>query len=285
MTLPLSHEETQAVLGALALDALSDVERRAALAHVAACQECTAELSALRDAAASLAFAVPAAVAVGDAERAAATRSRLMARARAGAEPRRTSVGESGELPVTRTTLRVQSRRRNLPASAWAALAAAVAFLAVLAGWVRTRAEMTQLNAELFAVRSENARRMDSLNATLDGLTAPEVRVVDLTATGPRPPSARMFWNTRTSRWTLFAHFLAPPAAGKTYQLWLVTNRNEKISAGTFTPDSIGHAVLQADYALAGGPAALQTIAVTLEPAGGVPQPTGPIIIAGNATR
>ena len=284
MTLPLSHEEAQAVLGALALDALSDTERRAAMAHVAACQECTAELSALRDAAASLAF-VPAAVAVSDTERAAATRSRLMARVAAGSATRRTSVSESAELPITRTTLRVQSKGRYLPASAWAALAAAVAFLAVLGAWARSRTEAAGLLAEVRAIRSENAARRDSLNAVVDRLAAPEVRVVELTATGPRPPSARMFWNTRTNQWTMFAHFLARPAAGKTYQLWLVTNRNEKISAGTFTPDSIGHAVVQADYALAGGPAALQTIAVTLEPEGGVPQPTGPIIIAGNATR
>jgi anti-sigma-K factor RskA len=211
----------------------------------------------------------------------------LLARAREDAASRggAVAVTDSSQLPVTRTSHRAAPRVQRIPPTTWLALAAALAFVAALGGWLVSRAHVVQLESDLVAVRTLAASRLDSLNATLDALTASEVRVVNLTATGPRPPSAQMFWNQRSSRWTLFAHYLAPPAAGKTYQVWLVTTANEKISAGTFTPDSTGHATLQADYALAGGPASLQTVAVTLEPDGGVPQPTGPIILAGNATR
>jgi anti-sigma-K factor RskA len=61
--------------------------------------------------------------------------------------------------------------------------------------------------------------------------------------------------------------------------LWLITRDGQRISAGTFAPDQAGNAVVSAQYPLA--PDALQTIAVTEEPAGGVPQPTGEIVIAG----
>jgi anti-sigma-K factor RskA len=44
-------------------------------------------------------------------------------------------------------------------------------------------------------------------------------------------------------------------------------------------PDQSGSAVVSAQYPLASD--ALQMIAVTEEPAGGVPQPTGEVLIAG----
>jgi anti-sigma-K factor RskA len=69
---------------------------------------------------------------------------------------------------------------------------------------------------------------------------------------------------------------------GREYQLWLVTP-GRKISAGTFTAGAGGTAVVQAEYALS--PDSLQAVAVTEEPAGGLPQPTGEIILAGALSR
>ena len=91
-----------------------------------------------------------------------------------------------------------------------------------------------------------------------------------------------MFWDRATNRWTFFVNRLAPAKTGRTYQLWLVT-ANAKISAGTFTTDSSGRAVVRAEYPLARD--ALQAVAVTEEPAGGMPQPTGSVILAGAASR
>jgi hypothetical protein len=50
-----------------------------------------------------------------------------------------------------------------------------------------------------------------------------------------------------------------------------------KISAGTFTPLPDGSAQVQATYSLARD--SLRAIAVTEEPAGGVPQPTGAFVL------
>ena len=103
---------------------------------------------------------------------------------------------------------------------------------------------------------------------------------MQLTSGTVRAPWAWMFWDHATNRWTLVARDLAPPSPGKTYQLWLVTPR-AKISAGTFNPKPDGSAEVQATYALA--PDSLRAIAVTEEPAGGVPQPTGPFVITATA--
>jgi anti-sigma-K factor RskA len=105
-----------------------------------------------------------------------------------------------------------------------------------------------------------------------------DVKVVELVANNRRP-NARMFWAQSTNTWTMFAHNIPVPPQGRTYQLWLITREGTRISAGTFMPDQSGSAVVSAQYPLASD--ALQMIAVTEEPAGGVPQPTGEVLIAG----
>ena len=69
----------------------------------------------------------------------------------------------------------------------------------------------------------------------------------------------------------------ALPAA-QVYQLWAIAN-GQPISAGTFVPDARGRFQLVADVpTLNTRPAAL---AVTVEPQGGVPAPTGPKYLLG----
>ena len=91
-----------------------------------------------------------------------------------------------------------------------------------------------------------------------------------------------MFWDHSRNAWTLVAHNLPMPRAGRTYQLWLMTPTS-KISAGTFMPEHNGEAMVRATYALARD--SLRAVAVTDEPAGGMPQPTGSYVVVGNATR
>jgi len=66
--------------------------------------------------------------------------------------------------------------------------------------------------------------------------------------------------------------------AGRDYQLWLITPAGP-VSAGTFRPTPEGHAVVQATYALPREQ--LKAIAVTEEPAGGLPKPSGTPLIVG----
>ena len=64
---------------------------------------------------------------------------------------------------------------------------------------------------------------------------------------------------------------LPPLPKGKVYQLWVVT-RSAPLSAGLLTPDGSGHVMAVADMPPGVEPVA---VAVTIEPEGGVPSPTG----------
>jgi len=171
----------------------------------------------------------------------------------------------------------------------WLAVAASVLFFitgVLFANATRDRQNLRDaLQAEL--ARGQSARTStDSLrtvvalrDSMIAGLIGRDVAVVSLTASGAKAPFARMFWDTTRNTWTLVAHNMPALKTGRTYQLWLVT-KTAKISAGTFEPTN-GDAVVRATYPLARD--SLQAIAITEEPAGGVPQPTGAMIVAGEA--
>jgi anti-sigma-K factor RskA len=63
--------------------------------------------------------------------------------------------------------------------------------------------------------------------------------------------------------------------AGETYQLWFVNADGSAASAGTFAPHDGDAAV-----PLVGSPGAAAAVGMTLEPAGGSPQPTTQPVLA-----
>jgi len=110
-------------------------------------------------------------------------------------------------------------------------------------------------------------------------LTAPDVARVDLAGQQPVSPgaSARAFWSR--SRGMVFnASNLPPLPAGRTYQLWVVTAQ-APISAGLLTPDIQG-SVSEVFNTPPDIPQPI-AMAVTIEPAGGVPAPTGDKYLVG----
>lgn len=297
----MSHEEAAELLPLAALDALDADDQTSVLAHAAACPECGPALAALRDAAAQLAFAVP--QVADDPVRRGRARNRLLARARAdlavadrpGIEPDLRS-GSAATGPAPRATEAGAVTRRPIrgrPADAhrtwWAspglgwgvALAAGLAAIAVVS--LRTSSYEERLASERAQLATQMQALRDSVQQRdqfISSITGKEVSTMQLTAGTPRAPWAWMFWDHATNRWTLLARNLPTPAPGRTYQLWLVTPRS-KISAGTFNPSPNGAAEVQATYALA--PDSLRAIAVTEEPTGGAPQPTGPLVVQATA--
>lgn len=293
MSPELSHEEAFAALDAAALDALDSVEREAVLAHADGCESCRLELAALRATAAQLAFASPHAPepVPGSRDR---IRSRLTARAAADAKVRGLSVARingpdlsTREYRAIRTRINVLAWRR----AEWLAVAAGALLIigvGVMASVLRDRENLRDALAGVTASTQRSQRSSDSLRALvmykdslIAGITGRDVAMVQLTSSAARAPNAMMFWDHSRNGWTLIAHNLPMPRAGRTYQLWLVTP-TAKISAGTFMPDN-GEAMVRATYALARD--SLRAVAVTDEPAGGMPQPTGQFVVIGNATK
>ena len=300
MSTPNELEEVTLALPDLALGMLPAAEAERLMTIVRLNPRLQAELSSLRGATAALASAAPA-IATSD-DRKQAMRDRLMARATAGstAESRVTLTPSAAVGPTLRLEPHGSSTAKAVPHTSsapvrWSTMqrVAPVVALAATALFVVSvfrlrdtlqerndaRAALTEATAATTSLSSKLARS-DSLVVAMSGAN---VRVVELASTQNMSPGARMFWDRVANRWTLVTHDLQPLGAGRTYQLWLVTAQAEKISAGTFTTDAKGRAVVQATYALA--EADLAAIAITEEPEGGSPQPTGTILVAGAPTR
>ncbi len=139
-----------------------------------------------------------------------------------------------------------------------------------------TGAQDSNLAAQVAELRASVAQK-DSLIAALTGM---HTRVIDLVAYNSTNPMARMFWDQKKEMFIMYASNLKNPPAGKTYQVWLIARGGgAPISAGTFMPDSAGSAVMTAKHPMQ--PGTLSRIAVTEEPDGGMPAPTGPVVFSG----
>jgi anti-sigma-K factor RskA len=111
-----------------------------------------------------------------------------------------------------------------------------------------------------------------------------QFEVLSLKPTGDAPAtmassSGTVYWNKRDQRWVVTADLPNPPE-GKAYQLWFVTD-GAPVSAGLIEPDETGHG-----FTVVSVPANVEKIvaaAITLEPQGGSPQPTMPILAMGKA--
>ena len=74
----------------------------------------------------------------------------------------------------------------------------------------------------------------------------------------------------------LIAAHLPKLAAGKTFQMWVIPAKGNPISAGTFESEADASAI----HLRAGPVEGAAAVAVTVEPAGGSPQPTAtPFIV------
>jgi hypothetical protein len=178
-------------------------------------------------------------------------------------------------------------RRRWLPATM--GVLAAAAIVALLWSW-RDRASLerqlatatarahdesrarAQCVAELEAAHKDAALRREALAL----LERPGTRLVGLAAQGAAAASANVILGSARA-FVVGRGLMAP--AGKDYELWMIRG-DRKIPAGLLRGGADGALVSVIDpELLAGG--APDAIAVTLEAAGGKPQPEGPIVLVG----
>lgn len=257
----MSCEQLRDLLPLHLLDLLDDRERAGVSEHLeAGCPRCAAELAASRQALDLLPLALP------PEEPSPVARARLLAAARRRQAP--------GARPGARIWLRTAA------AIGVAGLAAALVTGTAVGG--RYRAALAELEGELERQGEELASLREQIRQARESIllvSSPAVTVIDLAGQGPRAgSSARVFWDRGRERWRLFAANLTPAGAGKTYQLWLITP-TVKLSAGTFDPAADGEASGQVEVPPDAGP--VLAAAVTDEPAGGSPQPTGTILLLG----
>ena len=133
---------------------------------------------------------------------------------------------------------------------------------------------------DLTARLADTDRQLVAVRGEVSLLTAPDVKRVDLRGQSVAPQAgARAFWSR--SRGVYFvASNLPPLPAGKEYQLWFVTTPGP-VSVSVFRPDQRGDAALIGT--VRAGMGEPNAMAVTLEPAGGLPAPTGAFYLVGPA--
>jgi len=156
------------------------------------------------------------------------------------------------------------------------AIAAGIAAIAVglVVSTVYDR-RIDQLGQQQVELQQELARQQELVAILQD----PATRTVALAGL-PAAPSARgrMLWHAKAGG-LLVAQGLPPAPPGKAYEVWAISGKEAPVPAGVFTVDARGVGSIR--VAPVAGGAEPDTFAVTLEPAGGVPAPTGSMYLVG----
>jgi anti-sigma-K factor RskA len=204
------------------------------------------------------------------------------------------AVGPSTPTSAVRATVKPAARTH---AATWLALAAA---LVCAVGLLVTRMQRDQARRETAAAmaRAETAEAqvretLAELEQTrvhlarelaLRGLLGrPDTRLVSLGGL-PAAPSARarVAFDSTTREAMLLASGLSRAPEGKAYQVWVIAPGIAPVPAGVFQTDADGRALFRLpDVAEV---TKVKTFAVTVEPAAGVPAPTGAMVLAGTVS-
>ena len=171
----------------------------------------------------------------------------------------------------------VDARRRF--GNAWWLATAATLFLA-LWGWRELamrveREKVSSQQAEIRRLAEENARlaqRNDKLNAEMSALASRDTQQIALSGQQVAPAaSARVFLEPDKRRAVVFFYNLPANAKDKSYQLWIIAGDKPR-SAGVFDAGRNGNATISIENLPVS--TEIKALAVTLEPRGGVTQPT-----------
>ncbi|MBI4573090.1 MAG: anti-sigma factor [candidate division NC10 bacterium] len=253
----MSHEPYLELAASYALGALEGDERSRFEAHLReGCRECEVVVSECGETLAALAADLPPVTPP------ARLKAALMTRIGAETRPSRALDWRSPWWAPWRLTL----------AGALAVAAVAVLYLS----WQVTTLdrELARRSGELADLRAKVAEQQQLLAV----LRAPDTRVAALGGLKPSPAAhGRMWWNREAGGLFVAAGLPAAPG-GKTYQLWAIAG-GKPVSAGIFAVDAGGGATLPVKPLPSIGN--VEVFAVTLEPAGGLPQPSGEMYLAG----
>jgi len=163
-------------------------------------------------------------------------------------------------------------------------LAAGIAAFAVYAWIGRPLQQERELLLARLADQSQRIEALETAAAeqveTARLLGSRDAVVAMLAGSEPQPQAwGRILWDSEARSVHFFTGNLKPLPQGRTYELWLITDGQEKVPVGTFgvDPESRGRLLAKLPHAVGN----VVLAAVTDEPEGGVPQPTGSIQLVG----
>ncbi len=172
-------------------------------------------------------------------------------------------------------------------------LAAGLVFaLLGLSGWQyvqleKQRQTIDRLADQLDQVHQQTTKlaeyqgRLDSVDSRLALVTSSGVEVCTLKPVAdPAPADSRgvLFVASDRQHWYLKIEGLLPCPQGRSYQVWFINQEGVPVSGGTFDP-KVGVRVELSSETM---PAGTVAVSITLEPAGGSPEPSGPAVLYGD---
>jgi anti-sigma-K factor RskA len=255
----MDSRQIEELLPFYALDALTDEERGLVEDYLREHPEARQLVEDMRNTASALPLSVS------PVEPAPRTKQALMARI-AVDERSRSSAQEQPSPGVNR----LESFFRNF--------SFAVAALAI-AGVILLSIQVVSLRNEIASLNSKLAAQSDSLNQIIENLpqTNPSGAItVSLKGTTVQPQAqGQLIADPNSQSAVLVITGLPPLEPGKTYQVWLIAGA--PVSAGLLTVDEHGQGVLIVTSTESIG--SFQSLGISVEPAGGSPQPTGDIVV------
>ena len=169
------------------------------------------------------------------------------------------------------------------PRAIWPALltgAMAAGLAAIVVGWSVSSTYEKRLDV-LARDADQLKAELRSQQTVLAILRDPATQVVALAGQPPAPTArARMMWHAKAGGVFVAAGLPAAPE-GRAYQLWAIAGSNAPVSAGVFSVDASGTGSLSVRPLP--GVATVSAFAVTMEPAGGLPAPSGELYLLGKS--
>ena len=252
-----------------ALGVLDGDDRAEIEAHLPRCPECSTKLSAARGLVAKLALAAPVS------EPSAELRERVLECFR------EEHPGGIKAAPPLRA-------QRGGSKSFWGwALAAACLILFVVGGWLglenrRLSSRLAELESRYKELEASNIQMKAvaaRAEAVLEILTGSQTIQVDLAPSNAPPvPHGKAFYNHAHGLLFYTTNLNLLPR-DRTYELWLIPTEGKPVDIGIFNADPQGNGQVILPSLPQGLTA--KAFAVTIEPAGGVPAPTGPMVLVG----
>jgi anti-sigma-K factor RskA len=226
-------------LAAYALGALDEGEVSALEAHLQTCETCRAELADYQRVSSGLLGALP-------------------------LRPPQAAARRSLQRRLTSPASRVRPAFQwSLGGAIFGGLLAVLIGLNLLTVW------------QLYAVRQEqaemNARGMSEQTA-IAMLAYPTTKTLAFAENGV---SGSLLVDKTRNLVAVFAWNLATPPAGKAYQMWLIDAQGKRTDGGLLVQED-GYPFVMAVIRVSQPLTNFNGVGVTLEPAGGSPQPTGP---------
>lgn len=200
--------------------------------------------------------------------------------------------GESPESLKKRLMAQVESEEEapsseNEESFNWATFSAAASFallilsLSLLFYSFNLSSKINDQQAKIAALEHKLSQKDELLGI----LESREVDMVLMSGLEVNPDGyGKVIWDSENRQALLQVSNLPAVPPNKAYQLWIIRN-NEPVSAGVFAvKDSSNHFFRFGEMSAAREDSS-QAFAVTMEPKGGMPQPTGEMYLLGNRNR